>query len=418
MTLRCLLFFLSTLHMIDSVAEDAPVNFKRLQLDLFYWSEGANFGDLNNDGVLDTISGPYWWEGPGFKRRHQFYPAETTFSMVDNGGNRITYPGYEGALGSKNAYSVDNFFTFSYDFSGDGWNDILTFGIPGAPAYLFINPGEKSGNWERHMVFDGVDNESPGLLDVTGDGRPEIVCNYHGQIGYAEYNPQDPTAPWRFRAITNGDNWHKYSHGLGVGDIDGDGRNDIVFKDGWYRQPDSLADEPLWQKHEYLFSERGGAQMLVYDVNDDGLSDVITGLYGHGYGLAWYEQNNEGGSITFRQHIIMSETGQENSNRVNFSQLHALALVDVDGDGLKDIVTGKTFWAHGPDYDAGRNDPPVLYWFRLTRSGDQVDWKPYLIDNDSGIGRQIGIGDITGDGRPDIIIGNKKGTMVFLNGKP
>jgi hypothetical protein len=112
----------------------------------------------------------------------------------------------------------------------------------------------------------------------------------------------------------------------------------------------------------------------------------------------------------------MNKEPSENRYGIGFSQLHAVEVVDIDGDGLKDIVTGKCFWAHGPTGDPDPGAPAVLYWFRLVHAPDgQVDWVPQLIDNDSGVGRQIGVSDANGDGRPDLIIGNKKGTFVFLH---
>ena len=159
--------------------------------------------------------------------------------------------------------------------------------------------------------------------------------------------------------------------------------------------------------------------MYVYDVNADGLNDVVTSVAAHGYGLAWYEQlkaKDPSGDLKFKGHVFMNKESNENRYGVAFSQLHAVELVDVDGDGLKDIITGKCFWAHGPTGDPDPTAAAVLYWFQLVRGKDgHVDWVPHLIDSDSGVGRQIGVADVNGDGRPDIIIGNKKGTFVFLH---
>ncbi|MDB4309133.1 VCBS repeat-containing protein [Porticoccaceae bacterium] len=416
------LFFLAAISCIitaniaaarPSNVEIPPVEFQQQQLNQYYWSEGANFGDVNRDGVADAISGPYWWEGPAFKKRHEFYPATATFDTLNDQGETVTYPGHEGVLGQKNSYAFENFFTSVHDFSGDGWNDILVYAAPGEQATLYINPQNPDTHWAGHPILDDLGNESPELADVTGDGRLEIIGIRGGQFGYATYDPQHPTKAWEFHPITQGGKWSKYTHGLGIGDINGDGRNDIVFNKGWFEQPNSLSANPLWKKHSFTFATIGGAQMPVYDVNGDGLNDVVTSLAAHAYGLSWYEQVKTAEGISFIAHNIMSDKGHENKQGVNFSQLHALALVDVDGDGLKDIITGKTFWAHGPDYDPGRNDPAVLYWFRLTRKQRKVDWEPYLIDAYSGIGRQIGVTDIDGDGSPEIINGNKMGVFVF-----
>jgi hypothetical protein len=95
--------------------------------------------------------------------------------------------------------------------------------------------------------------------------------------------------------------------------------------------------------------------------------------------------------------------------------MHAIDLVDIDGDGLKDIVTGKRWMAHGSKGDAEPLAPAVLYWFKLVRGKDgSVDWIPNQIDNDSGIGTQVMAADVNGDKHPDIIVGNKKGAFVHL----
>lgn len=399
---------------LNAAEEFAVHSFQKLRLESHYWSEGANFGDLNQDGRPDAVSGPYWWEGPDFKKRHEIYPSTTTFVLKKPGGGEERIPGFEGAMGLKNAYSTDNFFSFIHDFNRDGWNDVLVYGIPGTPAWLYLNPGRQQKHWERKQVFDAVDNESPAFLDINGDGKPEIVCNSNGYFGYASPNWADVTSKWIFKNVSEKGSAHRYTHGLGVGDVNGDGKQDILEKDGWLEQ----VSEGLWKRHPVQFSPGGGAQMHAYDVNGDGLQDVITSVAAHGYGLAWYEQKKErgpGGDVQFQAHIFMNKEPRENRYGVAFSQLHAVELVDMDGDGLKDIVTGKCFWAHGPTTDPGAGDAPVIYWFKLVRSKTGlVDWVPHLIDADSGVGRQIGVADVNADGRPDLIVGNKKGTFVFL----
>jgi hypothetical protein len=163
--------------------------------------------------------------------------------------------------------------------------------------------------------------------------------------------------------------------------------------------------------------------MFAYDVNGDGLNDVITSLAAHGYGLAWFEQLKErgdDGEIRFTQHNLMdpkkgNAPPAPNQYGVRFSQLHAVDLADMDGDGLKDIVTGKRFWAHGPAGDEEPGAPAVLYWFKLVRNPDKsVNWLPFKIDDNSGVGTQVVVGDVNRDGKPDVVVGNKKGTFVHL----
>jgi hypothetical protein len=401
-----------------AAAELTWPGFTRQPLERFYWSEGAAFGDLNRDGKPDAICGPYWWEGPDFTKRHELYAPTTTFKRKEADGTETVWPGFEGGYGRKNAYATDNFFAFVHDVDGDGWNDVLTYGLPHTPAYLYVNPAGRGERWARHTVLDEVDNESPTFVDLTGDGRPEIVCVHGGNFGYAAPDPRDPTAKWTFTPITAGGNWPRFTHGLGVGDLNGDGRTDVLCKDGWFEQPASLAGNPVWRFHRHFFAP-AAAQMFAYDVNGDGRADVITALAAHGFGLAWYEQLAEraaDGGLQFKAHIFMNHAPRENRYGVVFSEIHAVELADVDGDGLKDIVTGKCFWAHGPSGAPDGQAPAVLYWFKLVRRADgTVDWVPHLIDADSGVGRQVGLGDVNGDGRPDLIIGNKKGTCVFVN---
>jgi hypothetical protein len=409
-----------------SAADYTLHTFKKIQLNDHFWGEGANFGDFNHDGQGDIVSGPYWWEGPDVKARHEFYQTKSRkssggvapFKKKLPDGTEQMIEGFEGALGSNNAYS-DNFFAFSYDFNKDGWDDILVYGFPGQDATWYENPkGKKNDDgtehWAPHKVFDVVDNESPHWADLTGDGKPEIICNSGGYFGYVTPDWSDATKPWKFHPISPKGNWQRFTHGLGLGDVNGDGRMDVLEAGGWWEQPASLEGDPAWTKHAFSFN-KGGSQMYVYDVNGDGRNDVITSIEAHGYGLAWYEQTKGAEGITFKQHLIMGNKPELNRYGVLFSQLHAVDLIDVDGDGLKDIVTGKRFWAHGAHGDADPSAPAVLYWFKLVRGADKsVDFVPYLIDDNSGVGTQVVAGDVNGDKRPDIVVGNKKGTFVFL----
>jgi hypothetical protein len=395
-------------------AEDLIHTFKKVRLTDQFWAEGADFADFNHDGNVDVVSGAFWYEGPDFKQRHEIWPANASFKRTRPDGATETVPGFEGALGTNNAYA-DCFLTFACDINGDGWADVLVYGFPGAEVAWYENPKGRQGHWQRHVIFDQLDNESPGFVDLTGDGKPEILCCSKGYLGYAQADWKDPAAPWKFHPITPKGSYQRFTHGLGCGDVNGDGRIDILEKDGWWEQPASLEGDPVWTKHPFHFGE-GGAQMVVYDVNGDGLNDVITSISAHGYGLAWYEQVKENGNITFREHLILNKDASKNRYGVQFSQGHSLALIDIDGDGLKDIVTGKRFWAHGkygPDPESD-TAPAVLYWFKLVRSANgQADFIPFLVDDDSGVGTQVMAGFVSNPKYPDIVVGNKKGVFVF-----
>src|SRR5690606_37962810 len=269
----------------------------------------------------------------------------------------------------------DNFFAYVDDLNGDGHNDVLVIGFPGAAAHWFENPGPDTihradGQWKRHLVLDIVDNESPTYVDLTGDGKKEIVCSRAGYFGYASPVPDQPTQPWQFTPISDKSAGGRFTHGLGVGDVDGDGKLDLLEKSGWWKQPESPAGNPIWTKHPVTFSGAGGAQMFATDVDGDGLSDVITSLEAHGYGIAWFRQVRVGERIEFERHMIVGRQPEESPYGLVFSQPHALALADIDGDGLLDLVAGKRWWAHGPKGDAEPDAPAVVYWFQLQRRPD------------------------------------------------
>lgn len=403
-------------------ATAADVTFEKKNLTERFVAEGCDIADFDKDGHVDITAGNTIWHGPDFARKTEFTPP------ADNPSGPTKTP-YD----PKQGYS-DYFLAYAHDFTGDSWPDILVFGLPGEAAHVFVNPQGRGGHWEKHVIFAVADGESPDLADINGDGRPELLVHSSdprkpeeaqgkggGQLGFAEIDWSNPLAMARFRPITprspeNDERYFRYTHGYGAGDVNGDGRMDILDRTGWFEQPADISTDTIWRFHLGPFGPpdalRGGAHMYASDVNGDGRNDVITSYDGHGFGLGWFEQNADG---TFTRHTIMGATSEENAQGAAFSQLHALRLIDINGDGLLDIVTGKRRWAHGINGDPQPNAPPVLYWFELVRDGTGgATYVAHQIDDDSGVGTQVTVGDLDQDRRPDIIVANKRGVFAFL----
>ncbi len=374
--------------------------FEKQLLDAMFTAESVTAADFNLDGYMDVNAGPNIFLGPDFVTRQEiFTPRE--------------YP--------PNTYP-DPLHASAGDFTRDGYPDIIHIGDPGRPGFLYVNPGKETRRWDKHMVIGSVDTEIAYAEDIDGDGELEYIYGDGGFLGYAEPGP-DPTQPWTFHAVTEKGPWGAmYAHGMGTGDVSGDGRTDMVAPYGWWEQPAGDTDEP-WEYHPEVFARWGtysggpGGPMAAYDVDGDGLNDVISCLDAHGFGLAWFEQQrDEEGNISFERHMIMDDYANPN-NGVSFSELHAMMLADIDGDGLKDIVTGKRWKGH---FGENPTDPdafgdPVIYWFRLVRENGEVRYIPELVNNHSGVGNDFTDVDLNKDGLTDIMTSTRLGTKIFLS---
>jgi hypothetical protein len=365
-------------------------------------AEGIAFGDYNKDGHVDVLSGPYWWEGPTFDTQHQLFPPPPN--------NAYT------------AMTLGDWADYAYDVDGDGWIDSINVMRPGTPSYWYKNPGMPMvgapvSTWAKSEIGTLIWEQS-AFADISGDGIPDLVGSTPGVLGWFDVGTN---SPWTFHAISPPNvqsQTYPWFHGIGTGDILGGGKLDLLEANAWWTPPAGGTTSGLWVQHPMAFKaaglppERGGSQMFGYDVNGDGQTDVVTALDAHGYGVAWFEQNKG----AFIRHDIVGAPGAMNAGGIaSFSQPHALYLTDVDGDGLKDIITGKSFYAHPP----GMGDPdptgtPVFYVFKLIRGAQGVSWEPHLVDSEVGLGRQLTATDLNGDGLVDIAVASKHGVFLFF----
>jgi hypothetical protein len=507
------------------------ITWKKIVVDRTFRSEGVAVVDVNKDGKLDVIVGDVWYEAPDWKVH--------VIRKDPRDKQRDPRPW-------DPAQYSECFGCFADDFNGDGWPDVLVIPFPGKPCYWYENPRGKPGPWKEHMVWHNACNETPQYADLFGTGKRVLIMGVQpkGKENEGEmcwFSPgKDPTQPWEKHSISGPSRpgkvipgTFKYAHGLGVGDVNGDGRLDVLCTAGWWEQPAKDDGKP-WKFHPAVLVP-DCADMFAYDLNGDGLNDILTSS-AHRTGLWWHEQRRgKGGEPVFLRHDLfptpqdaarlpknhrLSRDEQDVFQAINkvrasqkrapwrvnltlcelahaatdaeakgtkglskpegvarvvtvagpadagklaerifadkalqsgpmaapnleigvgvareakgdgcrcvvllgsrkvfalFGQSHALHVVDINGDGLKDLVTGRRYWAHGPHGDDTPADPPYLYWFEARRGkSGQVTFTPHLIDDDSGVGTQFAIADINGDGLPDIIVSNKKGVFIFV----
>jgi|RhiMethySRZTD1v2_1073278.scaffolds.fasta_scaffold04879_10 3-keto-disaccharide hydrolase/VCBS repeat protein/FG-GAP repeat protein len=379
--------------------EKTSSRFRAQRFEDFYYGWSAAAGDFNHDGVLDVTIANRYYLGPTFTDSRELYLGQAFNPAKEYGPAMVNYAG---------------------DFTGDGWDDILV-AESRAPA-LYVNPRGESRRWTRYTVFPEVISESITFKDVNNDGKVDAIFSGSNKVQWATSDPANPTGPWKSYAVSEAGPWGGSIHGIGAGDINGDGRVDLIAPHGWWEQPAGGATVTPWTFHQGAFGRNGnaGANMEIYDVNGDKLPDVVTSLAAHGFGLAWYEQKRDGGgAVSFIEHQIMGDFAASNPGDVTFSELHALTMADIDGDGVKDIITGKRAWAHLDSYsDPDAQGAAVLYWFKTIRDPKATGgarFVPELIHNRSGVGSMIEVADLNKDGAIDIMAATIRGGFIFWN---
>ena len=380
--------------------EKVATRFRSQRIQDYYYGWSMAAGDFNHDGVMDVTMANRIYYGPTFEKSNEIYLAQPYNPAKEYGPAMVN---------------------FAADYTGDGWDDVLV--VESRPPVLYVNPKGESRRWTRYQISPSVTSENIAFKDIDGDGTPNPVFAGGNVVQWIAPDKANPTAPWKVYAVSPPGPPGQSIHGVGAGDVSGDGKLDIIVPHGWYEQPAAGPTTLPWTFHQAAFGRVGnaGGEFEVYDVNGDKVNDIVTALAAHGFGLAWYEQKKgaPGAESTWVEHMIMGDFARQNPGGVTFSELHALTAADMDGDGIKDIVTGKRMWAHEESYtDPDPMSPAVLYWFRTVRdpkSPGGARFVPELIHNRSGVGSMVQTADLNKDGSPDVMVGSNTGGWIFWN---
>jgi len=367
-----------TLAAAAPLAAGAEIPFEKEVLDLGR-NETCAVADINGDGEPDIIAGENWFAGPEWTR-HPF----RRFNFFAN--------------------YIDNFSDLPLEVNGDGAVDIISVAWGAKRIAWFENPGDGRGKWTEHKIDSGSPVEFAFLVDLDNDGERREVLPQFGdgsETAWYETARKDGGVKWvKHRVSSRG-----YGHGIGAGDVNGDGRTDVLTPKGWLEAPEDPRQVP-WKFHPDFHFEKALGFMFVHDVDGDGLNDVVSSM-AHDYGVFWLRQSQDKDGVRRWERRTIDDA---------WSQAHAAAFVDLTGDGRPEFLTGKRLFAHN-GHDPGGREPLGLYWYERVQVGKRWEWVRHIIDYGSraGAGMQIPVEDIDGDGDLDFVSCGKGGVFLFRN---
>ncbi|MGE3809230.1 MAG: FG-GAP repeat domain-containing protein [Gemmataceae bacterium] len=345
------------------LARGGEIDFRIHPLNLESEFSACAVFDVNKDGKLDIICGGFWYEAPTFKKH--------VLREVQNIGGRF-----------------DDYSNLPLDVNGDGWPDLVSVNYRSRSLYWVEHPGKDlSIPWRKHVIDTPGTSETGRLHDVDGDGQLDILPNGTSFAAWYSLERNQDGVKWLKHDLPK----EVMGHGLGFGDINGDGRGDIVAPNGWLEAPKDRRKQPWTWHADFSLDKDASIPILVEDVDGDGDNDLIWGR-GHNFGLFWLEQVKSGAKVTWTKHEIDK----------TWSQPHALLWGDVDGDGRPDLIAGKRYLGHDGK-DPGEKEPLIVCWYSFDRA--KRAWQQHIISRGGKVGMDLDPKaiDLDGDGDLDLI---------------
>ncbi len=331
-----------------SADEAADVAWKLHTIDAKNINGSGAMIDVNHDGKLDIVAGGFWYAASDWKR-HFVRDVE-----VIRGRN-------------------DDYSSLPIDLNGDGWTDLVSVNYRSGSLYWVEHPGEPLERpWIRHVIDTPGPSETGMLADVDGDGQLDVLPNgTKFAAWYSWSREKTASGQMKVRWLRHGLPKELAGHGVGFGDVNGDGRGDVVGAKGWAEAPKNRRTG-RWVWHDDFALDRDASiPILVHDVDADGDNDLIWGR-GHNYGLYWIENPTASGERklpdtappTWKRHTIDD----------SWSQAHAILLADINGDRRPDVVAGKRYFGHDGK-DPGAKDNMIVCWYAYDAKTRYCHWR-------------------------------------------